>query len=80
MPFNGPICLAEEIAFTDILSRGHLIGRGNRPNRSDDALSVLVPILEDIVGYDSRQIPRMRTNQLWSPRICVDLPIVLVEP
>jgi hypothetical protein len=35
LPFHGPICLAEEIAFTDILSRGHLrvgIGRGNRPN------------------------------------------------
>jgi alkanesulfonate monooxygenase SsuD/methylene tetrahydromethanopterin reductase-like flavin-dependent oxidoreductase (luciferase family) len=34
LPFHDPIRLAEEIAFTDILSRGRLrvgVGRGNRP-------------------------------------------------
>lgn len=34
LPFHDPIRLAEEIAFTDILSRGRMrigIGRGNRP-------------------------------------------------
>ena len=57
MPFDGStarFCLAEEIAFTDILSLDNCgLGSAGLTGRivSDDALSVLVPILEDIDGY-----------------------------